>query len=268
LGALGVAIIVIVVFAALFADLITQHDPTATSVDILESPSGDHWLGTTRQGKDVYARVVYGAQVSLQVGLATVLISVIGGTALALLAGYFRGLIDQGISRIADILIAFPSILFALTLATSLGKGLSTVVISISIIFTPVIMRIMRGAVLQQRESPYVEAARVLGASEWRIIFRHLLPNLIGIAIVTASATLPAAILTESGLSFLGVGVDLGEPSWGGDLSGDARQFFQLAWWMAVFPGLALSFTVLAFNLLGDSLRDALDPRLRGTGVA
>jgi ABC-type dipeptide/oligopeptide/nickel transport system permease subunit len=265
LGIVGVIIIAVMVFAAIFAPLITTHSPTATSTDILQAPSSEHWFGTTRQGKDVYSRVVYGARVSLQVGLFTVLISVVGGTVLALLAGYYRGIVDQVISRVADILIAFPSILFALTLATALGKGLTTVVISISIIFTPIIMRIMRGAVLQQRESQYVEAARVLGANESRLIFRHILPNLIGIAIITASATLPAAILTESGLSFLGVGVDLGEPSWGGDLSGDARQFFQIAWWMAVFPGLALSLTVLAFNLLGDSLRDVLDPRLRGT---
>jgi ABC-type dipeptide/oligopeptide/nickel transport system permease subunit len=265
LGIVGVFIILVIAFAAIFAPMITKHSATATSVDILEAPSSNHWFGTTRQGKDVYARVVYGARVSLQVGISTVIISVIGGTVLALLAGYLGGLVDQIISRIADVLIAFPSILFALTLATAIGKGLTTIVISISIIFTPVIMRIMRGAVLQQRGTMYVEAARVIGASETRIIFRHILPNLIGIAIITASATLPAAILTESGLSFLGVGVALGDPSWGGDLSGDARQFFQIAWWMAIFPGLALSLTVLAFNLLGDSLRDTLDPRLRGT---
>jgi ABC-type dipeptide/oligopeptide/nickel transport system permease subunit len=265
LGVVGIFIILVIAFAAIFAPMIAKHSPTATSVDILEAPNSDHWFGTTRQGKDVYARVVYGARVSLQVGISTVIISVIGGTVLALLAGYLGGLVDQIISRIADVLIAFPSILFALTLATAIGKGLTTIVISISIIFTPVIMRIMRGAVLQQRGTMYVEAARVIGASETRIIFRHILPNLIGIAIITASATLPAAILTESGLSFLGVGVALGDPSWGGDLSGDARQFFQIAWWMAIFPGLALSLTVLAFNLLGDSLRDTLDPRLRGT---
>jgi len=264
LGVLGLIIIGVIVFAALFAEVITTHDPVSTSTTILQEPSTDHFFGTTRQGKDVYARVVFGARVSLQVGLGTVLVSVIGGTVLALLAGHFGGIVDTLISRVADVLIAFPSILFALTLATSIGKGLTTMVIAISIIFTPVIMRIMRGAVLQQRQAQYVEAARVLGATEYRIIFRHVLPNLIGIAIITASATLPAAILTESGLSFLGVGVKLGEPSWGGDLSGDARQFFQIAWWMAIFPGLALSLTVLAFNLLGDSLRDVLDPRLRG----
>ncbi len=264
LGVVGVAIIAVIVCAALFAEVLTTKSPTATSVNILQEPSSDHVFGTTRQGKDVYARVIYGARVSLKVGVFTVLLSVVGGTVLALIAGYFGGLADMVISRIADILIAFPSILFALTLATSIGKGERTIVIAISIIFIPVIMRIMRGAVLQQRSSQYVEAARVLGASELRIMFRHLLPNLLSIAIITASATLPAAILTESGLSFLGVGVALGEPSWGGDLSGDARQFFQIAWWMAIFPGLALSLTVLAFNLLGDALRDTLDPRLRG----
>jgi ABC-type dipeptide/oligopeptide/nickel transport system permease subunit len=267
LGVAGAAIILMIIIAAIFADVIATHDPTSTSTDILVGPGSDHFFGTTRQGKDVFSRVIHGAVVSLQVGLFTVLLSVIGGTVLALLAGYFGGLVDQVISRVADVLIAFPSILFALTLATAIGKGLTTVVIAISIIFIPVIMRIMRGAVLQQRTGMYVEAARTVGASEYRIIFRHILPNLMGIAIITASSTLPAAILTESSLSFLGVGVKLGEPSWGGDLSGDSRQFFQIAWWMAIFPGAALSLTVLAFNLLGDSLRDTLDPRLRGVGA-
>lgn len=268
LGVVGVVIIAVIAFAAIFADLLATHDPTQTSRDLLEGPSMDHFFGTTRKGTDVYSRIVFGARVSLQVGGTTVVLSVVGGTVLALLAGYFGGFIDAIISRVAEVIIAIPPIIFALILATAIGRGLSTVVIAISIIFMPVIMRIMRGAVLQQRSSQYVEAARVLGANELRIIFRHLLPNLIGIAIITASATLPAAILAESGLSFLGVGVALGDPSWGADLGQESRQYFQQAWWMAVFPGAALSLAVLAFNLLGDSLRDLLDPRLRGTKAA
>ena len=274
LGAIGAAIIAVVVFAALAAPILWTVDPQAFSSAVLESPSGDHWFGTNREGKDIWSRVLYGGRISLKVGAATVVISVLGGTALALIAGFLGGVVDFGFSRIADVLIAFPSILFALTLRTSfyddvpdvpgVSKGELLVIISIVIVFTPTIFRIVRGAVLEQRGSVYVDAARVIGANEGRIMFRHIMPNLAGLMIVIASTTLPAAILTESALSFLGVGVEVGTPSWGADLSGNARNFFTTAPWLVIFPGLALSLTVLAFNLLGDSLRDTLDPRLRG----
>lgn len=276
LGFIGVIFIAIVVFCAIAAPVITDKDPQGFSSDVLQSPSSDHWFGTTREGKDVFARVLYGARVSLRVGLATVLISIIGGTALALIAGFLRGVVDILLSRAAEILIAFPAILFALTLRTSIGKdvpdvgwlGLSKgevlVIIAICVLYTPLIFRIMRGSVLEQRGAQYVEAARVVGASEFRIMLRHILPNLAGLMIIVTSTSLPAAILTESSLSFLGVGVEPGTPSWGADLSGKAREFFVRAPWIAIFPGLALSISVLAFNLVGDSLRDTLDPRLRG----
>ena len=273
LGTMGFAIIVLVAFGAIAAPLLHTSDPRNFGEDVLASPSGEHFFGTDRDGKDVWSRVLYGGRVSLKVGLATVLLSVIGGTAIALIAGFVGGALDFVLGRLADILIAFPAILFALTIRTSFGEqlpdfpGLSAsefvLVISIAIIFTPVIYRIMRGAVLEQRSAMYVEAARATGATETRLMVRHLLPNMAGLMIVVSSTTLPAAILTESALSFLGVGVEQGVPSWGGDLSGKARQFFTQAPWIAIFPGLALSLTVLAFNLLGDSLRDTLDPRLR-----
>jgi ABC-type dipeptide/oligopeptide/nickel transport system permease subunit len=273
LGTIGAVVVIIMIFGAIAAPILHTSDPKGFSADILSSPTWDHFFGTNREGKDIWSRVLYGGRVSLRVGLATVIITVLGGTFLALIAGYLGGIIDFAFGRIADVLIAFPAILFALTLRTSIGSdipdvpfmsnGEVLVVIAIVVVFTPSIFRIMRGAVLEQRGATYVDAARVVGASESRIMFRHLLPNLAGLMIVVTSTTLPAAILTESALSFLGVGVELGTPSWGADLSGNARQYFVDAPWIAIFPGVALSLTVLAFNLLGDSLRDTLDPRLR-----
>lgn len=273
LGTAGAVVVAIMVFGAVAAPILRTTDPQAFSADILKAPSTEHFFGTNREGKDMWSRVLYGGRVSLKVGVATVLFSVLGGTVLALAAGFLGGVVDFAFGRIADVLIAFPPILFALTLRTSIGtdipntplisQGELLVVIAICVVFTPTIFRIMRGAVLEQRGSQYVEAARVVGASQTRIMFRHILPNMGGLMIVVTSTTLPAAILTESALSFLGVGVEIGTPSWGADLSGNARQFFVDAPWIAIFPGLALSLTVLAFNLLGDSLRDTLDPRLR-----
>ena len=275
LGTIGAVVILLMGIGAIAAPILGRYDPQAFSTDILTGPSWDHFFGTTREGRDVWARVLYGGRISLKIGIATVLIASLGGTALALIAGYLGGVVDFALGRVADVLIAFPSILFALTLRTSIGEELPSVpyvmgadefllVVAICIVFTPVIFRIMRGNVLEQRGSTYVDAARVVGASEARIMVRHILPNLVGIMLVVTTATLPAAILTESALSFLGVGVEIGTPSWGADLSGRARDYFTRAPWIAVFPGLALALTVLAFNLLGDALRDTLDPRLRG----
>ncbi len=275
LGVVGALLIVLVAFLAIGAPLVATHNPQSFSGDVLLSPSTDHFFGTTREGKDVYSRVVYGSRVSLKVGLATVLISLLGGTVLALLAGFLGGAVDWLLSRLAEILLTFPPILFALTLRTSfrgavpdnvpgISAGELLVIIAICAIFTPAIFRVMRGAVLEQRNALYVESARVVGATQVRIMARHILPNLTGLMIILSSTTLPAAILLESGLSFLGVGVEVGTPSWGADLSGSARSFFVRAPWIAIFPGLALSIAVLAFNLLGDSMRDSMDPRLRG----
>jgi ABC-type dipeptide/oligopeptide/nickel transport system permease subunit len=273
-GAAGLVLLVVIVVGSIFAPLITPNDPQEFTADVLSGPSLDHPMGTTREGKDVFSRVLYGGRVSLKVGLAVVVLSIIGGTLLALVAGYLGGPIDFALSRAAELLISFPAILLALTLRTSIGNdvpsfpGLSQgeilVIMSIVILFTPGVFRVMRGAVLEQRGAQYVEAARVVGAGETRIMLRQVLPNLAGLMIVVTSTALPGAILTESGLSFLGVGVPVGTPSWGADLSGSARSFFVRAPWIAIFPGLALSITVLGFNLLGDALRDNLDPRLRG----
>jgi ABC-type dipeptide/oligopeptide/nickel transport system permease subunit len=265
LGFAGAIIILAVTLCAILAPYLGTSDPVAFGRDVLVGPNGDHWFGTTRQGRDVYSRVLYGGRVSLLIGIEAVGISILGGSLLALAAGYFRGIVDAAIMRLADLILIFPGIVLALAISTAFGRGLGSLTIAVAIIFTPAATRVIRGAVLQEAATPYIEAAQVIGASPWRIMFRHILPNILPIMIVLGSAALPAAILTEAGLSFLGVGVAVGEPSWGADLSGDSRQYFVQAWWIAVFPGAALSLTVLAFNLLGDSLRDFLDPRLRGT---
>ncbi len=276
LGTIGAVLIILMVIGAVAAPGLRTSDPRGFGVaPILEGPSTSHFFGTNREGRDVWSRVLYGGRVSLKIGLATVIVAALGGTALALIAGYLGGPVDFAFGRVADVLIAFPSILFALTLHASLRDDLPNLrpilaeeemllVVAICIVFTPVIFRIMRGNVLEQRAAIYVESARVIGASEMRIMFRHIFPNLVGLLLIVMSTTLPAAILTESALSFLGVGVDPGTPSWGADLSGSNRNYFVRAPWIAIFPGLALSVTVLAFNLFGDALRDTLDPRLRG----
>lgn len=274
-GAIGAALIIIIVFLAVAAPVMKTTNPRAFGPDILHSPGWDHPLGTDARGRDVWSRVLYGGRISLKIGVASIIIGTIGGTALALIAGFLGGAVDFIMSRIGEIMLTFPALLFVLTIRTSIGddfpdipgvlpRGELVLVTAISVIFIPSVFRIMRGAVLEQRASPYIEAARVVGAGQARIMFRHLAPNITGLMIVLTTAGLPATILLESSLSFLGVGVPVGTPSWGADLSGSSRTFFIQAPWLAIAPGLALSITVFAFNIFGDSLRDVLDPRLRG----
>ncbi len=274
-GAVGLLLIIIVSFSAAAAPILNTANPTQFGVGgSLESPSLDHWFGTGPRGKDLWSRVLYGGRISLKIGVATVLVGTLAGTVIALLSAYAGGGVDFVVGRLADMIIAIPGILLALTLYSAVGQdlpdlpGLSrgefTLVIAISAFFLPGTYRIMRGMVLELRESQYVESAQVVGASNIRIMWRHIAPNMFGLMIVVTSISLPAAILTEASLSFLGLGVETGTPSWGADLSGSSRQFFVRAPWLAIFPGLALSITVFGFNIFGDSLRDTLDPRLRG----
>jgi ABC-type dipeptide/oligopeptide/nickel transport system permease subunit len=273
-GAVGATLIIIIVFLAVAAPVMKTTDPRAFGGNILHSPSWEHPLGTDARGRDVWSRVLYGGRISLKIGVASIIIGTLGGTALALIAGTLGGAVDFVMSRAGEIMLTFPSLLFVLTIRTSIGddfpdtrflpRGELVLITAISVIFIPSVFRIMRGAVLEQRASPYIEAARVVGAGQLRIMFRHLAPNIAGLMIVLTTAGLPATILLESSLSFLGVGVPVGTPSWGADLSGSSRTFFIQAPWLAIAPGLALSITVFAFNIFGDSLRDVLDPRLRG----
>lgn len=271
LGTAGLIFIVLLVFAAIFADSLRTSDPVDFGENILIAPGSEHWFGTNRQGQDMWSRVIYGARPALQIGLGAVVVSLVAGTLLALLAGFLGGIVDMIISRFIEVIMCLPAILWALVLVSAAddipgmkARSVRALVLAISIGLVPVIARIVRGNVIQERVRPYVESARVIGASEARIMARHILPNLAPLLIIVASATLPAAILAEAGLSFLGLGLQQGDPSWGGDLGGQARALFRSYWWLPVFPGLALSLTVLAFNLLGDSLRDVFDPRLRG----
>ena len=275
LGFLAILIIGALIFMSAAAPILNTTDPSAFSTNVLKAPSSEHYFGTNRQGRDLWSRVLYGGRVSLKVGVATVLISITVATILALIAGFFGGFLDFILGRVADVFIAFPAIILALTFRASLkgtlpdlgsvmSAGELLVTIAIAIPFIPGIFRIMRGAVLEQRASIYVEAAEASGATSFRVMFRHILPNITALVIVLTTTSLPAAIIAESGLSFLGVGVPIEIPSWGAELSGQSRAFFSKAPWLAIFPGLALSITVFAFNILGDSLRDTLDPRLRG----
>jgi peptide/nickel transport system permease protein len=273
--------IVLLVFGAVFAPLIVNlvgvTGPTDQNPKALDSfgtptgPSSDHPLGVDQLGRDVFARVLYGARVSLQVAIIATALSVAIGVTVGMIAGYFRGWVDTGLSRLIDVLLAFPILLFGIGLASacSLGNGclggliepgLSVVIFVIAFVNWTYIARIIRGQVLSLREKEFVEASRSLGASNTRIIFRELLPNLVAPIIVYSTLVIPQNILFEAALSFLGVGIQPPDASWGQMLA-DATSIFESAWWYMVFPGTALLLTVLAFNLLGDGLHDALNPR-------
>jgi peptide/nickel transport system permease protein len=263
LGAFFLLVIVALIVIAVFAPFFATHSPTTTGATNLESPSMDHWFGTDHLGRDIYSRVVHGSRTSLQVGIIATAIGVIGGAFIGLVSGYFGGWLDMFFQRIVDTLMAFPLLILALIMIAVVGPSMRNVMIVVGIGIMPGVSRIIRGIVLSEKENQYIEAAKTIGCSAPRILWRHLLPNLIAPIVVIASAVMPGAILVEAGLSFLGLGTPPPTPSWGGDLSGNAQRFFRHAPWMAIFPGLAISIVVLAFNLVGDAIRDIVDPRLR-----
>lgn len=264
LGALGFAIILTLLVVGLAAPWLAPYDVNQINAGRpLEGISRDHPFGTDANGRDMLSRVIYGARISLAVGF----LSVIGGTAVAtvigIFSGYMGGWVDNLIQRIADTLIAFPAIIFLLILVTVLGPSMQNVILVIGIGIIPGVSRVVRGAVLSEKQNQYVEAARALGASTPRILFRHLLPNVAALAIVIMTTLLGTAILAEASLSFLGLGIPPPNPSWGADVSAARNSFpIHISW--AFFPGAAISLTVLGFNFLGDALRDMFDPRLRG----
>ncbi len=261
LAVFGLVVLAILVVAAIFGSLVAPHSPTDVSIDDrLQAPSVTHPFGTDELGRDVFSRVLVAARVSLEVGVIAVGISMIVGVLLGLIAGFYGKLIDDVIMRFMDMLFAFPAILLALAVLAILGEGRRNAMIAIGIVFTPIFARITRASVLTVREEVYVRAARSLGAGDLRILRLHILPNVMAPVIVQTSISLAFAILIEAALSFFGVGVQPPDPSWGRMLV-EGRGFIQDAWWMALFPGLAIFFTVLAFNVVGDALRDALDPR-------
>lgn len=259
----GLVLIGLVV-VAVFGDRLSRHD-AVEGLDVsarLQAPSGAHWFGTDELGRDVFARVIAGAEVSLRVGLVAVGISLVAGVLVGLVAGYFGRWIDDTLMRVMDVLFAFPALLMAIAVLAILGSGSTNAMIAIGIVYTPIFARVTRASVLSVREEVYVRAARSAGAGHVRIIAQHVLPNVTAPIIVQTSISLAFAILSEAALSFVGLGTQPPDPSWGRMLS-EGRGFIEQAWWMAVFPGAAIFVTVLAFNVLGDVLRDVLDPRQR-----
>jgi peptide/nickel transport system permease protein len=265
LGAAGGVLMVIMVITAVFADPLSTHDPIATdAATTLASPGPDHWLGTDHLGRDIYSRIVHGTRVSLIVGLLSTLLGSVLGGLIGLVSAYFGGKTDLITQRFLDILQGLPLLVLALVMSAALGPSVENVVIAISIPIIPRAARVIRASVLSIREMQYIEAARALGLRHLRIAFRHVLPNTIGPFIVLTTAQLGSAILVEASLSFLGLGVPEPYPSWGRMLSVSAAEYAQKAPHLVLFPGIAISLAVFGSNLLGDALRDTLDPRLRG----
>lgn len=264
LGAAGAIIVLLFVATALLAPYLTAFDPTTTnSRSSLARPSPEHLLGADFMGRDMWSRIVYGARISLAVGLGSTFLGCFFGVVIGLMSGYYGGWLDLLTQRVMDILQALPLLVMALLMAASLGPSLNNTIIAISIPIIPNVARVIRSNTLALREMPYVEAARAVGMSEWKIAFRHVLPNTVAPLIVLATAQLGSAILTEASLSFLGLGIPEPHPSWGRMLSESAAEYVRTAPWLVIFPGIAISLAVFGTNLLGDAVRDILDPRER-----
>ena len=256
-------VVIILIFTAIFGPALAPYDPNAIDMsNRFAPPSLEHPFGTDDFGRDILSRVMVGARVSLMVGIIAVSISAIVGSFLGILAGYTGRIIDEVIMRAMDILFAFPAILLAIAIMAALGRGIGNAMIAIGIVYIPIFARIARGSVLSVREEEFVDAARAVGSTDSRIMFKHIFPNTTSPLIVETTLSLSFAILAEAALSFFGLGTQPPDPSWGRMLA-EGRAYFQQSVWLAIWPGLAIMFTVLGFNLLGDGLRDALDPRLK-----
>ena len=260
---IGLGIVLTFVVLALLAPVISPYDPNDQNLaDAIQGPSSSHWLGTDQLGRDMATRLMYGTRISLLIGVVAVAIGLAIGVPLGMIAGYYGGWADLAISRFADMMFAFTSILLALTLVAVLGVSLQNVIIAVGVSVVPVIIRLVRSSVLSLREEPYVEAARALGASDLRIITRHVFRNSLTPVLVHGTLSIGVSILLAAGLGFLGLGVQSPTAEWG-TMLGEGRQFIFSAPHLTTFPGIAIFLAILAFNLLGDGLRDALDPRLR-----
>ena len=260
---IGLAVIVLIISAAVFAPLIATEDPLRIDlVGRLAAPSASHWMGTDVQGRDIWSRLVYGARVSLAVGLVSQAIALSLGVVFGLLAGYYGRWVDELVMRLADVTLAFPTLLLLIAMVAALNPSLGVVLLTIGIVGWAGMARLVRGQVLVVRQLEYVQAVRALGGRDRRVMLRHVLPNVIAPVVIAATLGIAGAIMAEAALSFLGLGVQPPTPSWGGMIA-DGRDLSQLrrAPWTSVFPGLAIGLAVLGFNLVGDALRDALDPR-------
>ncbi|WLR93199.1 ABC transporter permease subunit [Shinella zoogloeoides] len=266
---IGLFVFLIILFVAIFAPFVAPHNPSAQNRELLLMPTvfqeGGGWghvLGTDAVGRDILSRLIYGARFSLFIGLVVVTLSVVSGVLIGVVAGYFRGKVDTFIMRIMDIILAFPSLLLALVLVAVLGPGLLNAMIAISLVNQPHFVRLTRAAVMAEKSKDYVVGSQVAGAGTLRLMFLTILPNCLAPLIVQATLAFSAAILDAAALGFLGMGAQPPTPEWGTMLA-EAREFIQRAWWVVTFPGLAILVTVLAINLMGDGLRDALDPKLK-----
>ncbi len=266
LAVFGLVVIGLYLVCALGARWIAPYDPYEMRVEsVLREPGAEHWLGADPFGRDMFSRIVHGSRISLRVGLIAVSIALSAGTVLGMLAGYFGRWIDGLLSRVVDVMFSFPDILLALVIMAILGPSTTNVMIAIGIVYTPIFARIARGSVLSVKNAMFVEAARAIGVGHFMIMFRHILPNILAPLIIQTTLSFAFAILAEAALSFLGLGVEPDAPSWGIMLN-EGKNWMEHGWWVAVFPGVAITLAVLSFNVVGDGLRDALDPKLRGRG--
>ena len=265
LGFIALCIVALMSVAAVFAPLLAPYDPFAILDAPLSAPSRENLFGTDHTARDVLSRTIYGARVSLRIGFSVVVLSAVIGSSLGLVAAYVGRAVDQIIMRLMDVILGFPLLVIALVIVAMLGPSVRNVILALTIVAVPTFARVMRAAALAEQGKTYVEAAKAVGCSHFRIVWRHILPNTIAPLVVIMTSTLSLVILIEATLSFLGLGTPPPTPSWGVMLSGKARTYFEVAPWMVIAPGVALSLTVLGFVLAGDALRDLLDPRLRGT---
>jgi peptide/nickel transport system permease protein len=257
----GLALFALLLILAAAAPLLATSDPVAIDVaDRLRPPSPAHWFGTDDLGRDIYSRVVWGSRLALRLGVLSVAVAGTGGVLLGLVAGYYEGWVDQVISRALEVVLAFPEILFAIAIVAIVGPSLDGLIVALGLFGWPGYARIVRGSVLSARRREYVEAARAMGARGRRIMFRHILPNVIAPAIILSATRFGGALLAGSGLSFIGLGVPIPQPEWGAIMA-TGRDYIGIAWWITVFPGALITISVLGVNLLGDGLRDVLDPR-------
>ena len=268
----GLILILVLVFCAIFADVISPNDPTPSPPELEKSLKPGFWaedgledmpLGTDMLGRCILSRLLHGARISLSVGFVAVGIAVLLGIAFGVTAGYYGGWIDSILMRIVDIMFSFPGLLLAIVIVAVIGQGLDKAMIAIGIVYSPQMARVMRSSVLYVRETEYIEAQRAIGSSNWRIVFRHVIPNSMAPIIVYGTLMMASAILDAAALGFLGLGAQPPNPEWGAMLSDSRLYIVSGAWWAATFPGIAIVFAVLGLNLLGDGLRDILDPRLK-----
>lgn len=262
-GWIALALIIVILGMAILAPFLARHNPLEIDMAQRLSPPGpEHWFGTDPYGRDIFSRIVFGARVSILVAFLAVSLAFLGGTVLGMIAGYFGGKVDLIIMRFVDLLLSFPLLLLALLMVAVLGTGIVNLILAISIAFLPNFARLIRASTMSLAQSPFVLAEKALGASSFRIMFRHVLPNALGPSLVLAALSLGNAVLLESSLSFLSLGVPAPTPSWGNILS-EGQKYLRVAPWIATIPGLFIMLTVLGFNMLGEALRESSDPRLR-----